>query len=43
MRVLSKRRAPKLFVTVVLAFILIGTFFAVVGSAIVGEFCVVTW
>ncbi|KAF8606011.1 hypothetical protein BDV93DRAFT_490165 [Ceratobasidium sp. AG-I] len=35
-RVLSKRRAPKLFVTVVLAFILIGTFFAVVGSAIVG-------
>ncbi|KAG9093969.1 hypothetical protein FRC06_011290 [Ceratobasidium sp. 370] len=35
-RVLSKRRAPKLFVTVVLAFILTGTFFAVVGSAIVG-------
>ncbi|QRV74142.1 integral membrane family protein [Ceratobasidium sp. AG-Ba] len=34
-RVLSKRRAPKLFVTVVLAFILTGTFFAVVGSAIV--------
>ncbi|KAG8697622.1 hypothetical protein FRC08_006410 [Ceratobasidium sp. 394] len=35
-RVLSKRRAPKLFVTVVLAFILTGTFLAVVGSAIVG-------
>ncbi|KAH7335236.1 hypothetical protein B0J17DRAFT_719782 [Rhizoctonia solani] len=35
-RGLSKRRAPKLFVTVVLAFILTGTFFAVVGSAIVG-------
>ena len=42
-RVLSKRRAPKLFVTVVLAFILIGTFFAVVGSAIVGEFSVMGW
>ncbi|QRW17142.1 integral membrane family protein [Rhizoctonia solani] len=35
-RGLAKRRAPKLFVTVVLAFILTGTFFAVVGSAIVG-------
>ncbi|CAE6440684.1 unnamed protein product [Rhizoctonia solani] len=35
-RGLSKRRAPKLFVTVVLAFILTGTFFAVVGSSIVG-------
>ncbi|CAE7232420.1 unnamed protein product [Rhizoctonia solani] len=35
-RGLSKRRAPKLFVTVVLAFTLTGTFFAVVGASIVG-------
>jgi len=35
-RMMSKRRAPRLFIFVVVAFMLIGTFFAVLGSAIIG-------